>query len=329
MKAGNNHNRKPTYLEELFNRYELSNSSEGKKPKTIGWYTDMLRLFLRFLKKKNLLEDISSFNIDNIRAYIVYLQHKPRFQGHPYTPQQSSTLSSKTLQCHARVLKAFSSWLYREGYTRENRLKILKLPKAEKKVMEPLTNQEKKQIISSIDMNSPTGKRNHAIFAMSIDTGLRASGLAGINLRHLNLIDGFVKVMEKGSKERIVPIGKKVCIILGAYIGNLRPEPADPNNNALFLTRNGKPITANTLKLLFSRLAKKSGVKRLHCHLCRHTFAIDYLLNGGDIYSLKAILGHSTLDMVNEYLHFTSQQITDLHHKFSPMDKFFEENQQG
>ena len=79
-------------------------------------------------------------------------------------------------------------------------------------------------------------------------------------------------------------------------IENVRPKPADPNSNALFLTRNGKPITVNALKLLFSRLAKKSGVTRLHCHLCRHTFAIDYLLNGGDIYSLKAILGHNTLD---------------------------------
>ena len=130
-------------------------------------------------------------------------------------------------------------------------------------------------------------------------------------------------------KERIVPIGKQVSIILGGYIQNVRPIPLDPKCNALFLTHNGKPITTNTLKLLFSRLANKSGVQRLHAHLCRHTFATDYLYNGGDIHSLKEILGHTTLDMVNEYLHFTSSQITDLHHKFSPMDRFLNPENEG
>jgi len=95
----------------------------------------------------------------------------------------------------------------------------------------------------------------------------------------------------------------------------------DSECDHLLLSRNGKPITVNTIKLVFSRLAKTSGIKRLHAHLCRHTFAINYLLNGGDIFSLREILGHSTLEMVNHYLHFTSTQITDQHHKFSPMDK--------
>ncbi len=78
------------------------------------------------------------------------------------------------------------------------------------------------------------------------------------------------------------------------------------------------------MKLLFSRLAKVSGVKRLHAHLCRHTFAINYLMNGGDIFSLKEILGHKSLEMVNHYLHFTSHQIAIQHHKYSPMDRMQE-----
>ncbi|MFC2016144.1 tyrosine-type recombinase/integrase [Chloroflexota bacterium] len=89
----------------------------------------------------------------------------------------------------------------------------------------------------------------------------------------------------------------------------------------MFLTQGGKAITSNTVKLVFSRLAKSSGVSRLHAHLCRHTFAINYLLNGGDIFSLREILGHTTLEMVNHYLHFTSSQITDQHRKYSPMDR--------
>ena len=99
------------------------------------------------------------------------------------------------------------------------------------------------------------------------------------------------------------------------------PEIAVPDCDSLFVSENGKPITVNALKLFFSRLAKKSGITRLHAHLCRHTFAINYLLNGGDILSLKEILGHSSLEMVNRYLHFTQAQITARHREFSPMDR--------
>ncbi len=96
---------------------------------------------------------------------------------------------------------------------------------------------------------------------------------------------------------------------------------AKPDCTRLFVSEDGGLITENTIKLFFSRLKKKSGINRLHAHLCRHTFAINYLLNGGDIYSLKEILGHTTLEMVNRYLHFTKAQITARHREFSPMDR--------
>jgi len=137
----------------------------------------------------------------------------------------------------------------------------------------------------------------------------------------MNLTEGFIKVMGKGSKERVVPVREYVRKVLWSYVDKVRPEPLKQNCNYLFLSSGGKPITVNAIKLIFSRLAKVSGVKKLHAHLCRHTFAINYLLNGGDIFSLREILGHTSLDMVNHYLHFTSAQITAQHHKYSPMDK--------
>jgi len=142
-----------------------------------------------------------------------------------------------------------------------------------------------------------------------LDTGARESEVAGVDLGNFNLTDGFAKVMGKGSKERIVPIGKHGSMVLFSYIDTVRPKPTVPGCNNLFLSSKGKPITANTIKLMFSRLAKASGVTRLHAHLCRHTFATSYILNGGDIFSLKEILGHTTFEMVNRYLHFTSSQI--------------------
>jgi len=118
----------------------------------------------------------------------------------------------------------------------------------------------------------------------------------------------------------MVPVGKFVTSKIWHFIDQLRPIPTDPECDKLFLTQHGKPISVNTIKLIFSRLRNKLGVVRLHAHLCRHTFAINYLLNGGDIFSLREILGHTNLDMVNHYLHFTSSQITERHRKYSPID---------
>jgi site-specific recombinase XerD len=108
---------------------------------------------------------------------------------------------------------------------------------------------------------------------------------------------------------------------LNDYINNVRPIPRNNNQEHLFLTSGGRPVTSNAIKLLFHRLARASGIERLHAHLCRHTFAVNYIMNGGDLSSLKEILGHTTFEMVNHYLHFTRSQITAQHRKFSPMDR--------
>ncbi len=312
-------------IDEVINRYELSNRADGKSPKTIAWYRDILNQFSAYLKTERYPCHLSAISLDIVRGYVLYLRHKPKFKGHPFTPTQADYLSPRTVQCHVRALKAFSSWLYSEGLTKESRLKNLKLPKAPITVMEPLTPEETKKTIDSINKRTLTGTRNNAIFVTLLDTGLRVSEVASIKLSNLNLKDGYIKVMGKGAKERVVPIGQYVRMALWSYIDKVRPEPNNQDNH-LFLTRYGKPITVNALKLFFSRLAKTSGVYRLHAHLCRHTFAINYLLNGGDIFSLKEILGHTTLDMVSHYLHFTSSQITDQHRKYSPMDKLQEED---
>jgi site-specific recombinase XerD len=140
-------------------------------------------------------------------------------------------------------------------------------------------------------------------------------------MAHLNLEKGYLKVMGKGAKERLVPIGDYTRMTLRCFINKGRPKPGPGTAGNVFLSGDGHPLTANAIKLVFTRLVKNCGLKKLHTHLCRHTFATSYLMNGGDIYSLKEILGHTTLEMVNHYLHFTSAQIAVQHHKFSPMDK--------
>jgi len=154
-----------------------------------------------------------------------------------------------------------------------------------------------------------------------LDTGLRVSEVSSSELGEVNLDKSCLKVLGKGNKERLVPIGDYCRMMITDYIENGRPKPTNRNVDNLFLTDDGGPLSSNAIKLLFSRIKKLSGVTRLHPHLLRHTFATSYLLNGGDVFTLKAILGHSSLEMVNHYLHFTSAQLAIQHHKFSPMDK--------
>jgi len=195
--------------------------------------------------------------------------------------------------------------------------------------MEPLKSEEIRKIMSSINRRSYSGERNHAVLVTLLDSGLRASELANITLSNLNLGDGYIRVTGKGDKERIVPIGNVVRMELMHYIEKIRPHVYGGDCDNLFLAQGGKPMTLNTVKMVFSKLAKSSGVQRLHAHLCRHTFAINYLLNGGDIFSLREILGHATFAMVGYYLHFTSSQLTAQHHKYSPMDRIQENSRQG
>ena len=307
-------------IDDLIELYEVSNQAEGKSPKTVSWYSDILGLFAGYLHGDFGQDDISIFAKDTIRNYILYLRERPRFQGHRFTPSNGK-VSAKTVQGHVRALKAFSTWLYRESHTEENRLQSMKLPKAPAKLIEPLTPDEIQKIIDSIDIHSYTGIRNHALLITLLDTGIRESEITGITLDDLNLQDGCIKVMGKGAKERIVPIGRYTHMVLSDYMRKTRPEPADNGCNALFLSWHGTPITANTIKLTFSRLSTKSGVHKLHAHLCRHTFATRFLINGGDVFTLQQILGHSTLEMVRHYVNLASNHVAIQHQKFSPLDR--------
>lgn len=177
-------------LWELIGRYEVSNKAAGKSVRTTRWYDELLRALAGYLEANYHACDLSFLNVDTVRDYILYLRQKPKFSGHPYAPAQTETLSPRTVQCHVRASKAFASWLYAEGYTSENRLKNLKLPKAPATVMEPLSPEEIDKVVSSINKQSPTSARNHAIIVTLLDSGMRAAEAASITLGNLNLSQG-------------------------------------------------------------------------------------------------------------------------------------------
>lgn len=306
-------------LSELIEYYEVCNRAEDKSPKTISWYSANLKSFRNYLKNKHLSESLGNIDTKLLREYVLYLLQRKRYESHPCTPAKTQLLSSATIHGHVRTLRAFFNWLSFEGLNQNNPTKDLKPPKVVRKVISTLSDQEIGDILNTFGSSS-TEMRNQTIFMLLLDTGLRISELVNLKMDDVHMDEGYLKVMGKGKKERIVPIGNNAQRVLHRYLFRFRPKLINHIIDNVFLSVNNKPLTENSMKLMFARLSQRSGVYRLHAHLCRHTFATRFLINGGDVFTLQQILGHSTLDMVNHYLHFTSSQITDRHHQYSPID---------
>jgi integrase/recombinase XerC/integrase/recombinase XerD len=135
------------------------------------------------------------------------------------------------------------------------------------------------------------------ILLLLLDTGIRASELCGLTLDNTHLNEGYIKVCGKGNKERIVPFGATTKKAIMRYLHAYRPEPATNAVKALILTFDGLEMVYAGLSQVIRRLAATAEIPRLHLHLFRHTFAVRYLMNGGDIMTLRLILGHTTLEV--------------------------------
>ena len=156
---------------------------------------------------------------------------------------------------------------------------------------------------------------------MIYSCGMRISEIAGCRLNQFDLSNKIIRILGKGNKERTVPVGTRCQRYLRRYIVHFRPEPIRPEIDQVFLNLDGTPITENSIKLIFSRLAKKCNIPRLHAHLCRHTFGTTYLRNGGDVFSLQKILGHESLSTVQIYMHLVEADVIQKHRLYSPMDR--------
>ena len=320
QEMGNSNSTGNVSLERLAQHFEAFNRSEGKSPRTVAGYSHILKYFGDYLSEQGLSNRLEDLNILVVRDFVLYLQTKPKWHNHPNrTP--GGSLTAQSVQSYVRSLRPFFSWLHRERYTQQNILATLRLPKAPIKVVEILTDEEAARILNCIDAGNCSGSRDAAMLVTFLDSGLRLSELIGLTMGDTHLDEGYVKVMGKGAKERIVPIGTLAQKSLQRYIFHFRDESFDRPDDNLFLTLEGKPMSGNSVKLIMARIAKKSGVERLHAHLCRHTFATNYLVNGGDIFSLQQILGHTSLEMVRRYVTLASAHVRVQHRKFSPMDK--------
>jgi len=181
-----------------------------------------------------------------------------------------------------RSIRAFWSWLVEEEVIASNPFSRLKIPKPPKKITATFSPYQI-ELLLGVMSSSAEGYRDMVIILALLDTGLRVNELINLKIDNVWLEEGLIKVLGKGNKERLVPIGKQIRKLLWRYITQYRPEPARPNLDNLFLTRDGRPLTKNRVDSIIKRYGKIAGLTGVRCspHTLRHTFAIDYLRNGG------------------------------------------------
>ena len=204
-------------------------------------------------------------------------------------------------------------------------------PKAETRAVEPFSQADVKALLAVCarsaayrrpgkalcDNERPTGTRDRAIILVLLDTGVRASELCGLQLRHVDLKNRHILVMGKGSKERQLPISAETAKALWKYVIAARKDARV--NEEVFEGYYGRPLTREALLKLLHRLGERAGVEDCHPHRFRHTFAIQYLRNGGNTLALQASLGHTTLEMVRVYAQIAQADLDNGHVVASPV----------
>ena len=312
----------PPTNERLIAGYQLCASTEGKSPRSIEAVTSSITYFRRFLATRPENIDLIDATRQEIRGFIAYLQQAKCFSGHRFTPEQDKHLSGHTINCYARSLRIFYSWLVSEGFIETNPYDGVKIPPPPVKVVPTFSSIQISQLLNVIDKKNATGYRDYAIILTFLDTAIRLSELCSLKVENLHLEEGYGIVQGKGNKERVFPIGKQLQRVLWSYIERYRPEPVIPKFTSVFLNRDGNLLKGKMVETMMKRHGKRAKLTGVRCspHTLRHTAAISFLRNGGDLFSLQRILGHSSLEMTRRYCAVSDVDVKRIHTTASPVD---------
>lgn len=292
--------------------YLLNARARRLSPNTINDYANTYNKFLTSMGDL----PIDAISPDLVRQFLI-----------------SQPVSKKTVSNYHVALSALFTWLIADDLADSNPLHQVPRPKPEKRSIKPLTRSDIKALLSACSNSKPytrpgksesthavlTADRDRAILLLLLDTGIRASELTAIKIRHLDLDNRTIKIFGKGSKERIVPISPRTAQKIWRYLAT---RPDDTVNQPLFVTLQSEPLTRNRLLKIIYAVASRAGIQDVHPHRFRHTFAIQYLKNGGDPFSLQMILGHSNMETVRNYLNIAQTDLETNHQRASPVDNW-------
>ena len=219
--------------------------------------------------------------------------------------------------------KTYLNFLFHEGHIPYNPIKSIDSPKVPKRLIPSFSSQEVHKMLSAYDTNDFIGRRNYTILCLLLATGMRRSEFLSLTLLDVSLKNNFIRVIGKGDKERLIPIGKALAVVLKRYL-QARQEYLKGYTDTpyLFITKYRKQMCKETSNTIFRNLRIDLHLtgKRFSAHVWRHTFAKAFLLNGGDVFTLQELLGHSDVETTRVYVSLTDTEKAIQHRKFNPLD---------
>jgi integrase/recombinase XerD len=283
---------------------------------------------------RKLSDDTIHDYLNTFRKFDIFLENDPLIQR--ITPMDvkvflaEQEVSKKTLLNYHVGLSALWTWAVAENIVDEHIIRKVRRPKPEKKAIKPYTEEEVRAMLSSLtrsklyfrpgkracDHKIRNAERNRAIILLLLDTGTRSSELCGLKINHVDVKTRRVRVYGKGDKERFLPFSPRTGQAIWRY---LTKRGEDHLGAYLFTKLSGRPMDRDAMYKMIKVIAERAGVRGATVHRFRHTFAINYLRNGGDPWSLRMMLGHATMGMVENYLALAEADLVNTHNIASPV----------
>ncbi len=291
----------PKTLQEAVTTFTADCKARNLSDKTLTLNTIILKGFADCLGK-TALADITS---NDIRMFLV---------------AKASATSAATAARYYDTLKRFFAFLHDEGFISADPMAGLKKPRFATPVIQPLSQEQVEAMLAACNVKTFAGMRDRLALLILIDCGLRASELCDLELSDVDIENQqFLVRHGKGDRSRRVPFGGVVLTALRHYLAR-RAEVTTP---ALMVNVYGEPVNRYRLRAIVLNAARRAGIEHPHMgpHLLRHSCAVSYLRNGGDVFSLQKVLGHRTLTMTRRYSELADTDIQDKHRLFSPADR--------
>jgi len=291
-------------------------SEKGYSENTCRAYLHDLKEFASFIFSSWFSENMSKTETDSFRADQIDGLMIRGYLGFLHKKNKKATIARKL-----SAIRSFFRDLVKHGVILENPVELILTPKQEQTIPAYLPVDDMFRLLDSIKADNLAGLRNRAIFETLYSCGLRVSELSGMNLFDVDFTKSVIRVLGKGDRERIVPIGRKALEAIKAYRQRLREESglSDDTNAPLFLNRNQGRITVRSIARILDKTAKECGLLApVSPHALRHTFATHMLDAGADLRIVQELLGHKSLSTTQKYTHVSIDRLMEAYDKAHP-----------
>lgn len=291
----------------------------GQSLQTEKTYAALLLNFVAWAEQKG-MDDWKKVKLSHLMAFL----EEERTRALKTNPKSSGRkLSSESLYLQVAALRAFYNFAEAEKHLAGNVAENLSMPRRWKRLPKSLSSSEIDSLLKAETPATPSNLCDQAVLELAYASGLRLAELRGLRLEQLHLEAGFITVIGKGNKERVVPVGRQAIAALQRYEEAGRPKLVTPKSTAhLFLTNRGGAFAASTLWLRIKRRARRSGLNRnITPHMLRHSFASHLLENGADLRVIQELLGHSSISTTEVYTHVGVKRLREVHRAFHPRHK--------